>query len=456
MSTSSKVRKCQRVHSDSGSNGSAASKASAIVSSTVKVGKKVARNVVAFLSPKKNTHTGTKMSHLAKLPTLFMFRPVCMLLRELQPISSRGNWLADQARKQISCATCDDPEDPDARFQLCEGSLPASKKSSVYAVRFFPQGISEYFFFDICLFGHLGVGECISTEAVNTSSQVECMREMDGARGGLHDQVSTEAAALGASEVCWGAEGRDAGCRPCVGLCGWACVWACAALSERTKGEDGEGIESPSGRGRCNSCPGLHHPAPNAGEEGGRSEGVTRWGHACLRRLVRLARKEGGERARRGDTKEPPELEPPVELTWRSRVVELRSGECNARASSGSRSGEVGGNLRQSAPGCGEHQTGVLILGHWSRGRDNQESTALRVCVLAPQLLRHAFGVLACRDGDDWTQLILDNWLHMWLKSPQATWLQENGTVGPGEQLLFVYGLLPLYWFAQVAFWQNS
>jgi hypothetical protein len=51
---------------------------------------------------------------------------------------------------------------------------------------------------------------------------------------------------------------------------------------------------------------------------------------------------------------------------------------------------------------------------------------------------------------------MLDNWLHMWLKSPQATWSQENGTVGLGEQLLFVYGLLPLYWFAQVAFWQNS
>jgi hypothetical protein len=60
MGTSSKVRKRQRVHSDSGSNGSAASKASAIVSSTVKVGKKVARKVVAFLSPKKNTSTGTK------------------------------------------------------------------------------------------------------------------------------------------------------------------------------------------------------------------------------------------------------------------------------------------------------------------------------------------------------------------------------------------------------------
>jgi hypothetical protein len=44
---------------------------------------------------------------------------------------------------------------------------------------------------------------------------------------------------------------------------------------------------------------------------------------------------------------EPPELERPVELTWWSQVVEPRSGECNARASSGSRSGEVGGDLRQ-------------------------------------------------------------------------------------------------------------
>jgi hypothetical protein len=42
---------------------------------------------------------------------------------------------------------------------------------------------------------------------------------MDGPRGGLHDQVSTEAAALGGSEVCWGAEEGDAGCRPRVGLC---------------------------------------------------------------------------------------------------------------------------------------------------------------------------------------------------------------------------------------------
>jgi hypothetical protein len=55
-----------------------------------------------------------------------------------------------------------------------------------------------------------------------------------------------------------------------------------------------------------------------------------------------------------------------------------------------------------------------------------------------------------------WTQLMLDNWLHMWLKSPQATWSQENGTVGLGEQPLFVCDSLPLYWLAQVALWQNS
>jgi hypothetical protein len=53
-------------------------------------------------------------------------------------------------------------------------------------------------------------------------------------------------------------------------------------------------------------------------------------------------------------------------------------------------------------------------------------------------------------------QLILDNWLHMWLKNPQATRSRENSTVGLGEEPLFVFGSLPLYWFAQVAFWQNS
>ncbi|KAJ7810707.1 hypothetical protein B0H14DRAFT_2378941 [Mycena olivaceomarginata] len=55
-----------------------------------------------------------------------------------------------------------------------------------------------------------------------------------------------------------------------------------------------------------------------------------------------------------------------------------------------------------------------------------------------------------------WTQLMLDNWLHMWLKSPQAFRSQENGTVGLGEQPLFVCDSLPLYWLAQVALWENS
>ncbi|KAJ7304833.1 hypothetical protein DFH08DRAFT_1089106 [Mycena albidolilacea] len=55
-----------------------------------------------------------------------------------------------------------------------------------------------------------------------------------------------------------------------------------------------------------------------------------------------------------------------------------------------------------------------------------------------------------------WTQLMLDNWLHMWLKSPQATRSQENGTVGLGEQSFLVCDSLPLYWLAQVALWQNS
>ncbi|KAJ7875757.1 hypothetical protein B0H14DRAFT_2568609 [Mycena olivaceomarginata] len=37
------------------------------------------------------------------------------------------------------------------------------------------------------------------------------------------------------------------------------------------------------------------------------------------------------------------------------------------------------------------------------------------------------------------TQLMLDNWLHMWLESPQATRSQENGTIKLGEQLLFLH-----------------
>ncbi|KAJ7203623.1 hypothetical protein GGX14DRAFT_398781 [Mycena pura] len=50
------TRKRQRVASD----GSVASKASSVVLSAVKAAKKVTRKVVSFLSPKKNTSTGTE------------------------------------------------------------------------------------------------------------------------------------------------------------------------------------------------------------------------------------------------------------------------------------------------------------------------------------------------------------------------------------------------------------
>jgi hypothetical protein len=49
------------------------------------------------------------------------------------------------------------------------------------------------------------------------------------------------------------------------------------------------------------------------------------------------------------------------------------------------------------------------------------------------------------------TQLMLDNWLQMWLKSPEAAWSRHNGTVGLGEKPPLMCNSLPLYWLAQVA-----
>ncbi|KAJ7273751.1 fungal-specific transcription factor domain-containing protein [Mycena rebaudengoi] len=50
------------------------------------------------------------------------------------------------------------------------------------------------------------------------------------------------------------------------------------------------------------------------------------------------------------------------------------------------------------------------------------------------------------------TQLVLDNWLHLWLNSPDAKPLQDNAAAEPP----FVYNSLPFYWLAQVLLWENS
>ncbi|KAJ6614784.1 hypothetical protein B0H10DRAFT_2043365 [Mycena sp. CBHHK59/15] len=47
------------------------------------------------------------------------------------------------------------------------------------------------------------------------------------------------------------------------------------------------------------------------------------------------------------------------------------------------------------------------------------------------------------------TQLVLDNWLHLWLNSPDAK-PQDSAKEPP-----FVYNSLPFYWLAQVSLWEN-
>ncbi|KAJ7301711.1 hypothetical protein DFH08DRAFT_723937 [Mycena albidolilacea] len=70
----------------------------------------------------------------------------------------------------------------------------------------------------------------------------------------------------------------------------------------------------------------------------------------------------------------------------------------------------------------------------------------------------------------EWTlfraQAALDNWLQMWLRSPEATptpsldsYLHVNGAGGEIQKHPhppFVCNSLPLYWLAQVAIWENS
>ncbi|KAF8142511.1 hypothetical protein K438DRAFT_1994918 [Mycena galopus ATCC 62051] len=53
------------------------------------------------------------------------------------------------------------------------------------------------------------------------------------------------------------------------------------------------------------------------------------------------------------------------------------------------------------------------------------------------------------------TQVVLDNWLQMWLKTPEAR-SQANGVQGhTGSKAPFVYNPLPFYWLAQVSLWEN-
>jgi hypothetical protein len=53
------------------------------------------------------------------------------------------------------------------------------------------------------------------------------------------------------------------------------------------------------------------------------------------------------------------------------------------------------------------------------------------------------------------TQVILDNWLQLWLSSPEAALpAQENSS--SGQEPPFVCNSLPFYWLAQVSLWENS
>ncbi|KAJ7174139.1 fungal-specific transcription factor domain-containing protein [Mycena crocata] len=51
------------------------------------------------------------------------------------------------------------------------------------------------------------------------------------------------------------------------------------------------------------------------------------------------------------------------------------------------------------------------------------------------------------------TQVVLDNWLQLWLTSPEATMPQATGTT---QEPPFVCNSLPFYWLAQVSLWETS
>jgi hypothetical protein len=155
-------------------------------------------------------------------------------------------------------------------------------------------------FLESSLFCFIVYGFCF---ARHVESSRACMSAC-GASGGSRDQVSGEAGALGGGEVCWGAGGGD--CKPRAGRC--LCLCGAVGTDEGRTEEDGASssrrraeVEMRPARGTAASRSG--HPRRRKGV--GRNE-TTR---ACVKRLVRLAQKEGGARARRGDTEEPPELE---------------------------------------------------------------------------------------------------------------------------------------------------
>ncbi|KAJ7015778.1 hypothetical protein C8F04DRAFT_716528 [Mycena alexandri] len=55
------------------------------------------------------------------------------------------------------------------------------------------------------------------------------------------------------------------------------------------------------------------------------------------------------------------------------------------------------------------------------------------------------------------TQVVLDNWLQLWLTSPETALELNGGGSGAGEQQLpFVCNSLPFHWLAQVSLWENS
>ncbi|KAJ7506921.1 hypothetical protein B0H11DRAFT_1973396 [Mycena galericulata] len=54
------------------------------------------------------------------------------------------------------------------------------------------------------------------------------------------------------------------------------------------------------------------------------------------------------------------------------------------------------------------------------------------------------------------TQVVLDNWLHLWLTSPEAACPAPENGAGDAQEPPFVCNSLPFYWLAQVSLWENS
>ncbi|KAJ7133378.1 hypothetical protein C8R44DRAFT_23153 [Mycena epipterygia] len=68
------------------------------------------------------------------------------------------------------------------------------------------------------------------------------------------------------------------------------------------------------------------------------------------------------------------------------------------------------------------------------------------------------FALVTAQAGADFsftTQIVLDNWLQLWLTSPEASLpVPENGS--GAQEPPFVCNSLPFYWLAQVSLWENS